>query len=593
MELLLDDRFLRLERSREIKAMRDNGETENAIQLCLSAIKTFPNDSFYFKIITDLYFESQKIDDAFENFLIFMRMSLNSPNSLRDFSRRFFRFKKSTSFEKFQIMAEKIRLSLIGADSNNPFLKNYIAVVDSEISPVKRLVQEFDHVRTFAELLVSSDKKSFERLVLQERLVEQDFTNQVPYILDEYILNRERTDSTFQIDLYCISLYEKFERYDSAIKVAKELIYFRRDAVAIRSLFRICRKIRSYEEVDTILSAYPEILEINEFNVLYELVYYYEARKQELDLNSILRQIDKSFAQNHAVLRTLRNFYIRFGMLEELRRVEVKIQGLIESSKRRTPEKFANEEEESGFELASKVSELYSQLEHQKQLAAISDLTTGISHELGQPITNIRYTIQFYRRVLKRGMTEEEVFRIFDSILQETERMGGLISRLSPLTSSKGIEQEFDIIERIQARLKGETARLTEGKITTEFRTGKVVKYYADPVKFDQLISNLLLNAIDAIREKKNASEKKISIKVFDKRDSIRIVFSDTGVGIPRQNRRKIFDPFFSTKPPGKGEGLGLFIVWNVITMLGGRISVDEKMNAGAAFFVELPRGNK
>ena len=67
------------------------------------------------------------------------------------------------------------------------------------------------------------------------------------------------------------------------------------------------------------------------------------------------------------------------------------------------------------------------------------------------------------------------------------------------------------------------------------------------------------------------------------------IEFSDTGIGIPYKNRNSIFDPFFSTKPPGKGEGLGLFIVWNLLKMQGGTIAVDNDYNQGAKFNIRIP----
>jgi len=114
-----------------------------------------------------------------------------------------------------------------------------------------------------------------------------------------------------------------------------------------------------------------------------------------------------------------------------------------------------------------------------------------------------------------------------------------------------------------------------------------------DPVKFDQLISNLLLNAIDAINERVDSKEKEIGIHVTKHENEILISFSDTGIGIPAANKHKIFDPFFSTKAPGHGEGLGLFIVWNLLKMLGGRVSVDTHYRNGARFLISVPTLSK
>ena len=169
--------------------------------------------------------------------------------------------------------------------------------------------------------------------------------------------------------------------------------------------------------------------------------------------------------------------------------------------------------------------------------------------------------------------------------------MGGLIRRLSPLTSSKGITEPFDIMDRIRKRVDGETPRIVESGVRVTVTPKASVLMMGDPVKFDQLISNLLLNAIDAINERVDGGEKEIEIHVARHEHEISISFSDTGVGIPAANKHKIFDPFFSTKAPGHGEGLGLFIVWNLLKMFGGRVSVDTHYRNGARFLISVPTG--
>jgi signal transduction histidine kinase len=274
--------------------------------------------------------------------------------------------------------------------------------------------------------------------------------------------------------------------------------------------------------------------------------------------------------------------------LEEAQKIEPTILGLYKN-KSGKPSRFLDSLAESDAEVVSKIQQLYSKLEHQEQLAAISDLTTGISHELGQPITNIRYTIQFYRRILEKNLSKEVVFSVFDSILEETKRMGGLIGRLSPLTSTKSVFEIFDIMIRIQNRVKAEHVRLQEEKIVVKVLPKTPIMIYGDPVKFDQLISNLLLNSIHAIRDRKDSKINEINISVKQSKTETLIDFSDTGIGIPYKNRNTIFDPFFSTKPPGEGEGLGLFIVWNLLKMQGGTIAVDTEYKQGAKFKIRIP----
>ncbi|MBF0337812.1 MAG: HAMP domain-containing histidine kinase [Nitrospirae bacterium] len=229
---------------------------------------------------------------------------------------------------------------------------------------------------------------------------------------------------------------------------------------------------------------------------------------------------------------------------------------------------------------------------------AIRDLTTGITHEFGQPITNIRFTVQFYRRKFEKEgedgkIDREEVFKVFDSILEETQRLGTLNKRLSPLTSSKSVTETFDVVERIRKRLEAENLCIRNGNITVEVSSNKgAVSLNADPVIFDQLINNLLINSIDAINEKTTQGPGKIDIRIKGdyNKDYIRLVFEDNGAGIPVKDREKVFHPFFTTKPAGKGEGLGLFIVHNILKMYGGTISIDEAFNNGTRFIITIPK---
>ncbi|HAO19190.1 MAG TPA: hypothetical protein DCQ37_01030 [Desulfobacteraceae bacterium] len=239
----------------------------------------------------------------------------------------------------------------------------------------------------------------------------------------------------------------------------------------------------------------------------------------------------------------------------------------------------------------SELQKLFIESDHHRKLVAIGELANGISHEFGQPITNIRYTIQFHRKMLeKKAISKEELFEIFDSILEETERMGRINKRLSPITSGKSVIENFDLIDLIQKRVKAENIRLNESKIDVNISPLTPIYVIGDSVKYDQIISNLLLNAIDAIKERQNSQTNRIDIHVEDTIKEIKMIFTDTGIGIHLKDKNKIFSPFFTTKPPGKGEGLGLFIVWNLLKMYGGSIEIDNSYNDGARFLISIPK---
>ena len=107
----------------------------------------------------------------------------------------------------------------------------------------------------------------------------------------------------------------------------------------------------------------------------------------------------------------------------------------------------------------------------------------------------------------------------------------------------------------------------------------------SDPYQLRQVFLNLLTNSVHAIK-----SVGTITITLKDLGDSQMIMVSDTGQGIPRENLAKIFEPFFSTKPPGEGTGLGLFVTRGILEKLGGTIEVESKAGLGTSFCVRLPK---
>ncbi|MBN6715504.1 sensor histidine kinase [Pseudomonas capsici] len=581
----ISENSTRLEVSQAATKFRTIGDLASAIKICERAILLSLDNKFFYKILSDLHFQNDEFDQAFIALARHLQLISTYHREVNGFAKRYHRFRRSISQEKALELTDMV-FSTINEKNFKPAVATAVkAIISSDIHVVSEETDQ--QSRLFLELL--KDDSQFESFVKLEKRIEEDSSENLSAILDAHILNRKRTLKTFRIDLYCVSLYEKLGSLASALKIITELLAVKVQPIAVRSLFRICRLRKDYGPADILLEREPALLRARDFNVLYEMVYYFEAKNDYHTVQSILRTIDKGFATNLPVLRTVRNFYIRFGMLEEAKRLEHTISFLYQK-RENSDQKYIAEVAESETELASKVQDLYSQLEHQKQLAAISDLTTGISHELGQPITNIRYTIQFYQKLFEKKLTLSAVSTVFASILEETERMGGLIRRLSPLTSSRGVIESFDIMERIRRRADGESPRLIQNNISVKISPKGAITLVGDPVKFDQLISNLLLNSIDAISERKISRENIVDIRVESNPKEVTVYFSDSGVGIPMSNRNKIFDPFFSTKAPGQGEGLGLFIVWNLLKMLGGKISVDVHYNQGARFLITLPK---
>jgi signal transduction histidine kinase len=138
------------------------------------------------------------------------------------------------------------------------------------------------------------------------------------------------------------------------------------------------------------------------------------------------------------------------------------------------------------------------------------------------------------------------------------------------------------ITECAKVALTRAKSSVLEFEIDLDDNLGEVA---TDAVMVRQILDNLLTNAVDALGEKG-----KISLSTTGDRDRVAIEVADTGPGIPADSLAKVFDPFFSTKGPGKGYGLGLAICLSLAESLGGAVTVESKEGAGSRFRLWIPR---
>ncbi len=126
---------------------------------------------------------------------------------------------------------------------------------------------------------------------------------------------------------------------------------------------------------------------------------------------------------------------------------------------------------------------------------------------------------------------------------------------------------------------------LTNILIRTDF-SPQTPTVMGDQNQIQQAIINLIFNAIDAMPE---GGELTISSGFNTEKEMVEIAVADTGRGIPKEDLRKIFDPFYSTKTEGEGLGLGLSVVYGIIDRHKGLIDVDSRLNKGTVFTISLP----
>jgi two-component system NtrC family sensor kinase len=235
---------------------------------------------------------------------------------------------------------------------------------------------------------------------------------------------------------------------------------------------------------------------------------------------------------------------------------------------------------------------------HAEKLASVGLLAAGIAHELNNPLTGVLTFSTIIRRKMKDGSPDAEDL---DLVIRETKRCSVIIKRLLDFAREKKPEHRFiditDIITETEQILRHPTSS-RDIKITLDFDKD-LPPLWVDPDQIKQVIMNILVNARDAIDKageiviRTRRLPEKVSVdKGSPPRAMAEISISDTGCGIPPRNKKKIFDPFFTSKVVGKGTGLGLSVTYGIVRSHGGTIDVESAEGVGTTFRILLPLEN-
>jgi two-component system NtrC family sensor kinase len=225
------------------------------------------------------------------------------------------------------------------------------------------------------------------------------------------------------------------------------------------------------------------------------------------------------------------------------------------------------------------------QLVHSDKIASLGRMSAGVAHEINNPLAGIL----IYAELLQRDLAADAVHREnIEVIINQTMRCQQIVHRLLDFSrQSLGERKLFDANEIINrcVELISHQAFFHNIKVVRELDPF-LPQLVGDPGQLQQVFTNLLLNAADAMS---GQGQIIITSRPAPTEDGIILTFTDTGCGIPAEIRDKIFEPFFTTKPPGKGTGLGLSIVYGVIQRHGGTISADSPREGGTTFTIRLP----
>jgi len=229
------------------------------------------------------------------------------------------------------------------------------------------------------------------------------------------------------------------------------------------------------------------------------------------------------------------------------------------------------------------------QLVQAGKLATLGELTTGVAHELNNPLNNTGLFVGNAVDLIELGVTDKgQIVRELRHAMQQVRKATEIISHLRTFGRAAPVSREPISLRQVIDRalsLVQEQLRLREIEVTVDLDPEEPV-VVGNPIQLEQVFINLLTNARDAMAD---SPRKAIRISGSVDYAAVEVAFADTGHGIRPGLERRIFDPFFTTKEVGKGTGLGLSITYGIVKEHGGTISVVSQPGEGATFLIRLP----
>jgi two-component system, NtrC family, sensor kinase len=235
---------------------------------------------------------------------------------------------------------------------------------------------------------------------------------------------------------------------------------------------------------------------------------------------------------------------------------------------------------------------LDAQLIQSQKMSAIGEMSSGIAHEINNPLAIMGQEVEWLRHLLGQlnskeidGLAEcvdsmNEIARQVERCSEITHRLLSFARKMDPLIQRVDVNKLIEDMTRLVER-----EAVHKGISIVRNYQADLPQVNADAPLLRQVILNLLNNAVYAIG--RDGTITLITRVVGD--DALEIAVEDTGGGIPKEHLDKIFDPFFTTKPPGEGTGLGLSLCHTIIERLGGYIAVTSEVKRGTTFTISLP----
>src|SRR6266849_5381593 len=299
----------------------------------------------------------------------------------------------------------------------------------------------------------------------------------------------------------------------------------------------------------------------------------------EQDRSRLAGQTERLQDSRRALMHILQDSHSSNLRLENSRKAMIHIM----SDLRETTEAVQRREQE--------LREKQEQLVQAGKLATLGELTTGVAHELNNPLNNIGLFIGNAIDLIALGMADpnpERILQELHSAMLQVRKATEMISHLRTFGRATSVSREPVGITQVIRRalsLVQEQLRLRQIEVKLLVPEEEVI-VMGNAIQLEQVFINLLTNARDAMV---HSVRKIITIGCTKQANVVDICFCDTGPGIPVGLEQRIFDPFFTTKEVGAGTGLGLSIIYGIIKEHQGAVMLENHPGEGAIFCIQLP----
>ena len=360
----------------------------------------------------------------------------------------------------------------------------------------------------------------------------------------------------------------------------------------------------------TILTQATERLAKGDFGITVDFDGRDEVSRLATGFNFMVKQVDEREQKIRTQLVQLQ---------ETLQALEITKDQLVTQEKdySRTLEVKVEERTQALTNTLNQLQETQSQLIQAEKMASLGQMVAGIAHEINNPINfihgNIDPLTEYVQDLMELVETYQaeypqpsgavvkvqaaielefittDIARLLSSMKTGTQRVKDIVVSLRNYSRlDEAVIKAVDVHEGIDSTLLILNHRLTQG-IEVRKDYGALSKIFCSPAQLNQVYTNIIANAIDAMFET-DANPKQLEIRTrLLPLDRVQISIKDNGGGIPEEIRHKIFDPFFTTKGIGKGTGLGLGICYRIIQQHQGQLEVFSEVGKGTEFLITLP----